>query len=235
MQYPGKDVSPTIRNEFLLQYQNTVDTVVGSYVKNPSQTQDAKQQAWLGLIRAYEKFDDSRNVDFNTYAVIWIRQKVFRFLRRDRLIPLPDRIISAICQYRKLEGALRGAGKDYSPAAVTTLLQWKPKKIKEVMFALAPLQSLNVKSNADETSQTQTLDVSDKCPIAEEMSIQAEELTKLQNNLPNLPSRLQTILHLRWNENKTLEEIGQSLEKKLTKERVRQLIEEALKQLRKMQ
>lgn len=57
---------------------------------------DMEQEGYLGLLRAYELFDPSRECRFSTYASYWIRARIRQFLRRqqrDRLISTPPAIL----------------------------------------------------------------------------------------------------------------------------------------------
>lgn len=70
-------------------------------------TDDAAQAGMIGLMRAAQKFDPSREVEFSTYADYWIRQAIVRQIGADRLIHVPNYVRTAMRSPDPKPGAAR--------------------------------------------------------------------------------------------------------------------------------
>lgn len=191
----------------------------------------------LGLIKAAQKFDETRGFKFISYAVWWIRQSILQALAEQaRIVRLP---LNQVGSLNKINKAFSKLEQEYErPPTAEELaenLEVPEDKVKESLNVSgrhvsmdAPLSSnedggtlMDVMSNADSPDADQTL-------MSE--SLQRE----IERSLSTLTDKEREIIRLFFgigmNHGLTLEEIGAKFN--LTRERVRQIKEKAIRRLR---
>lgn len=190
----------------------------------------------LGLIKAAKRFDETRGFKFISYAVWWIRQSILQALaEQSRIVRLPLNRV----------GALNKIGKAYSnleqeferePSA-TELAQELDMDVSEVADTLK-ISGRHVSMDAPfaQGEDNRLLDVlqNDQQPNPDQ-SLMTESLkTEIERALSTLTEREAEVIKLYFGLNKehslTLEEIGERFN--LTRERVRQIKEKAIRRLR---
>ena len=190
----------------------------------------------LGLIKAAKRFDETRGFKFISYAVWWIRQSILQALaEQSRIVRLPLNRV----------GALNKIGKAYSnleqeferePSA-HELAQELDMDINEVSDTLK-ISGRHVSMDAPFTQgeENRLLDVleNDEQP-SPDYSLMSESLkSEIERALSTLTEREAEVVKLYFGLNKehslTLEEIGEKFN--LTRERVRQIKEKAIRRLR---
>ena len=75
---------PKNENELLKTYSSLAYSIANSYRKGALPIEDLNQEALLGLLDAYKRFDPSRGVKFSTYAVHWIKKRVLSALSKEK-------------------------------------------------------------------------------------------------------------------------------------------------------
>ncbi|MEY4033756.1 MAG: hypothetical protein RL492_950 [Verrucomicrobiota bacterium] len=192
----------------------------------------------FGLIKAVERFDPDKGGKLSTYAAWWIKQAIKRALASNgKTIRLPVHMVDRIAQMRRVSNQLakeleREPTNDEIAQAMDIPLS-KVVHMKSVANRAASLDQ-PVGEDGDATLGDLVKDESARSPF--ENLRGKSDLTEIAEMLAHLEPREAEVITLRFGLNGesplTLEEVGELF--KLTRERVRQLQQSALMQLRRM-
>jgi RNA polymerase primary sigma factor len=191
----------------------------------------------LGLIKAAQKFDETRGFKFISYAVWWIRQSILQALAEQaRIVRLPLNQVGSLNKinkaYSKLEQEFE---RQPSAEELAEALEVPEDKIKESLNVSGRHVSMDAPLSTSEDGGT-LMDVmaNSDAPKADH-ALMAESLQKeIERSLSTLTDKEREIIRLFFgigmNHGLTLEEIGAKFN--LTRERVRQIKEKAIRRLR---
>ena len=190
----------------------------------------------LGLIRAAKRFDETKNFKFISYAVWWIRQSILQALaEQSRILNVPLNRISAIHRLGKTGMRLeQKLGRSISPDELSGQLAMGEKEVEECLRLSARPVSLETQLQADEEGRLSDVlrDESAESPDGNVTLGRLQE--QVRRVLGTLDVREEEVVKLYFgiglDTGYTLEEIG--LRFNLTRERVRQIKEKALKRLK---
>lgn len=192
----------------------------------------------LGLIKAAQRFDETRGFKFISYAVWWIRQSILQALaEQSRIVRLPLNKIGAI---NKINKAFSKLEQEYErePTAdeIATILDVTEYDVKESMRNAGRHVSMDAPLTVSDDSASNLYDVfsSDDGESTEGTLMNESLRREVERALHTLTPREADVVRLYFGLNgehsMTLEEIGEKFE--LTRERVRQIKEKAIRRLK---
>lgn len=213
-----------------------VVSIAKRYVGQGVLFMDLVQEGSIGLIKAAEKFDYSKNFKFSTYATWWIKQAIIRAIaNHSRAIRIPVHMADKIRKYKAVFATLAGElGREPTESELAEKLELSVNKLRKIK------QSIILEPVSLETAVTDDLCLGDY--IEDKSCNSPEEQAKdefLKMGVPELfevlTDREKKVISSRFGINsdkpKTLAELGVSLG--YSKERIRQIEECALVKMRK--
>ncbi|HSW67704.1 MAG TPA: RNA polymerase sigma factor RpoD/SigA [Bacteroidales bacterium] len=190
----------------------------------------------LGLIKAAQRFDETRGFKFISYAVWWIRQSILQALaEQSRIVRLPLNKIGAINKinkaYAKLEQVYE---REPNAEEIAEMLEISENEVKDSMRNSGRHISMDAPLIQDEDNTLYDVLKSDEV-ITPETELMYDSLRKeIDRAISTLPPRETDVLRLYFGLNGshplTLDEIGEKFA--LTRERVRQIKEKAIRRLK---
>ena len=213
-----------------------VVSVAKQYQNQGLNLPDLINEGNLGLIKAAQRFDETRGFKFISYAVWWIRQSILQALaEQSRIVRLPlnkigtiNRIIKA---YAQLEQQHQ---REPKVEELALLLDISEAEVKESLRNSSRHLSMDASLNTDDDNNLYDVLKCDETPTPDK-GLMTESL-KLEINrlISTLPDREADVIRLYFGLDSkhphTLEEIGEKFD--LTRERVRQIKEKAIKKLK---
>ena len=189
-----------------------------------------------GLIKAAQRFDETRGFKFISYAVWWVRQAILQALaEQSRVVRLPLNRIGTISKIRKASARLAQI-HDRAPNIdeLAAELELSPEKVRDALLHTS--RQLSVDAPFDDDDDNSLLDIlsAEGEAMPDEALVGASVKADVERALEALHPREAAVTRLYFGIGRegpmTLEEIGQEFD--LTRERVRQIKEKALRKLR---
>ncbi|MCV9932557.1 sigma-70 family RNA polymerase sigma factor [Flavobacterium sp. LS1R47] len=190
----------------------------------------------LGLIKAGQRFDETRGFKFISYAVWWIRQAILQALaEQSRIVRLPLNKIGSINKINKAYAILEQSNeRPPSAEEIAKELDMTINDVKESMKNSGRHLSMDAPLVDGEDSNLYDVLRSDESPNPDKKLIHESLSTEIQRSLETLTPREADVIRLYFGLGSqhpmTLEEIGGTFD--LTRERVRQIREKAIRRLK---
>lgn len=213
-----------------------VVSVAKQYQNQGLSLPDLINEGNLGLIKAAQRFDETRGFKFISYAVWWIRQSILQALaEQSRIVRLPLNQVGSLNKIKKISSFLEQKFERIpSSDEIAESLEVPEHKIESALRISTKYVSMDAPLTQDE--DLKFLDVfvtEDNVPT--DSSLIKESLGKeIQRSLATLSEKERDVINLYYgigtNHEYTLEEIGTKFD--LTRERVRQIKEKAIRRLK---
>jgi RNA polymerase primary sigma factor len=190
----------------------------------------------LGLIKAAKRFDETKGFKFISYAVWWIRQAILQALaEQSRIVRLPLNRVGALHKIGKASSELEQEfGREPSPGEIADELEMSDVEVMDTLKIGSRHVSLDAPFNDSEDNRLLDVLEDDLQDAPDESLIQTSLKDEIEKALATLTKREAEVLKLYFGIHReqplTLEEIGERFG--LTRERVRQIKEKAIRRLR---
>lgn len=205
---------------------------------DPEMLLDLIQEGNVGLLKAVDRFKPDRQTRFSTYAVYWIRQAILRALKNRRVVRLPENVVDAVLKMQRTRQQLyqvlvrqptsEELGRELKISAVEL------GRLEEAATDVVSLDQLVRGRTDDDEAQLQDLLEDVEAPVPGEETQRELVRGMVASAVQTLPQRERRIIEMRYGlgeENPaTLEDIGHRFG--ISRERVRQLQNVALKRLK---
>ena len=197
---------------------------------------DLIQEGNLGLITAAKKYDGTKGWRFSTYATYWIRQSISRALGdQSRTIRIPANMVELLGKVRKASNELTiKLKRQPSDEEIAKYLDEDLDKIQTVLDVSQAVSSLDLSVDEDGETSVGDLVADDRVESGYANLVKEANKQIVDDVLSTLPAREAEILRMRFGINHekamTLEEVGGHYG--ITKERIRQIENKAIRKLR---
>ncbi len=213
-----------------------VVSVAKQYQNQGLSLPDLINEGNLGLIKAAKRFDETRGFKFISYAVWWIRQSILQALAEQaRIVRLP---LNQVGSLNKINKAFSKLEQEFerTPSAeeLAEILDVAEDKIADTMRVSSRHVSMDAPFVQGEENTLLDVLVNADSPRADTILISESLQKEIERSLSTLTERERDVVKLFYgigfNHEYTLEEIGDKFD--LTRERVRQIKEKAIKRLK---
>ncbi len=212
-----------------------VVSVAKQYQNQGLSLPDLINEGNLGLIKAAEKFDETRGFKFISYAVWWIRQSILQALaEQSRIVRLPLNQVGSLNKINKAFSKFEQENeRKPSPEELAEKLELPAEKVADTLRVSGRHISVDAPFVEGEDNSLLDVLVNNDSPNADRSLMMESLAREIERSLATLTERESDIIRMFFGigcQEMTLEEIGERFG--LTRERVRQIKEKAIRRLR---
>jgi RNA polymerase primary sigma factor len=213
-----------------------VVSVAKQYQNQGLSLSDLINEGNLGLMKAAERFDETKGFKFISYAVWWIRQSIMQALvEQARLVRLPLNKVGSYNKYQRIAMQLeQELGRAPSTEEIAEALGVNVADLREILKSNARTISVDAPINSEEDGTMLDMIENEDGPIPDRELMDDSLKRQIKEALSVISEREASIVSCYYGLNGdppfTLEEIGSKFD--LTRERVRQIKERAIRRLR---
>jgi RNA polymerase primary sigma factor len=212
-----------------------VVSVAKQYQNQGLSLPDLINEGNLGLIKAAEKFDETRGFKFISYAVWWIRQSILQAIaEQSRIVRLPLNQVGSVNKINRVLNRFEQENERRpSIEEIADKVDLPQEKIEDAMKVNSRHVSVDAPFIDGEDNSLLDIMVNDDAPMADRALVMESLREEINRALLTLNERERNIIEAFFGINQpemTLEEIGEKFN--LTRERVRQIKEKAIRRLR---
>jgi RNA polymerase sigma-B factor len=222
--------NPRMRDALIERYLPLAESLARRYQHSGQALDDLTQVASIGLVKAVDRFDPGRGVNFESYAIPTILGELKRY-HRDQgwSVRMPRRLQELTLQIKDSIPALsQELGRSPTIAEIANHAQLSEEEVLEAMDAQDAYASISLDAPMDEGSESSTL--GDRLTVENEDYELAEQWAEFEPHLRSLPDREQKIIVLRffrdWTQSQIAEELG------ISQMHVSRLLSQTLQKLR---
>ncbi|MEZ5359918.1 MAG: sigma-70 family RNA polymerase sigma factor [Candidatus Zixiibacteriota bacterium] len=213
-----------------------VVSVAKNYQNQGLSLADLINEGNIGLIKAAKRFDETRGFKFISYAVWWIRQAILQALaEQSRIVRLPLNRVGTLHKIGKISSSLEQTfGRIPSPEEIASKLELSENEVSDTLKISNTHLSLDQPFSVSEDNSLIDILEDEYQPGPDEALLDMSLKLEIEKALDTLTPREAEVINLYFGLNSekalTLEEIGARFN--LTRERVRQIKEKAIRRLR---